>query len=166
MVLLTQPEVWVLAGQDDKESKPLTTFTIGPLGSYKCDRMAFRLSNAPATLQWLMEICPRASTSIGVSSTWMIVIFFSKDLARHLDILEAMFQNLEQAGLKLKGSKYELFQWQITYLGHIISAKEIATNETKIDAIKKWPTPTNVTEVQSFWVLWSITDSAFQSSHR
>ena len=61
-----------------------------------------------------------------------------------------MFQKLKQAGLKLKPSKYELFQCQITYLWHIISAKRIATNESKIDTIKKWPTPTNVIEVQSF----------------
>ena len=63
-----------------------------------------------------------------------------------------MFQKLEQARLKLKPCKCELFQWQITYLGHIVSAKRIATYESKIEDVKKWSTPTNVTEVQSF--LW------------
>ena len=43
-----------------------------------------------------------------------------------------MFQKLEQAGLKLKQSKCELFQWQIAYLGHIILAQGIATDESKI----------------------------------
>ena len=61
-----------------------------------------------------------------------------------------MFQKLEQAGLKLKPSKCELFCRQITYLGHIVSAKGIATNEGKVDAIKNWPNPTTVTEVCSF----------------
>ena len=61
-----------------------------------------------------------------------------------------MFQKLEQAGLKLKPSKCELFWQQITYLGHIVSAQGIATNESKIEAIKKLPTLTNVTKVQSF----------------
>ena len=41
----------------DKESKPLTTFTIGPLGFYKCERMPFGLTNTPATFQHLMESC-------------------------------------------------------------------------------------------------------------
>ena len=36
---------------------------------------------------------------------------FSKDLASHLERLEAVFQRLEQPGLKLKPSKCELFQW-------------------------------------------------------
>ena len=61
-----------------------------------------------------------------------------------------MFWKLEEAGLKLKPSKCELFQWQIAYLGHVISAQGVATDEGKIEAIKKWPTPTNITEVQSF----------------
>ena len=61
-----------------------------------------------------------------------------------------MFQKLEKAGLKLKLSKCELFQWQIAYLGHVISAQGVATDEGKINAMKNWPTPTNITEVRSF----------------
>ena len=61
-----------------------------------------------------------------------------------------MFQKLEEAGLKLKPSKCELFWQQLAYLGHVISAQGIATDESKIEAIKNWPTPTNIMEVQSF----------------
>ena len=75
------------------------------------------------------------------------IVIFSKDLASHLKGLEAVFQKLEEAGLKLKPSKCELFQRQLAYLGHVISAKGVATDESKIEAIKNWPTPTNVTEV-------------------
>ena len=74
----------------------------------------------------------------------------SKDLASHLERLEAVFWKLEEAGLKLKPSKCELFQWQLTYQGHVISAKGAATHKGKIDAIKNWPTPTNIMEVQTF----------------
>ena len=35
-------------------------------------------------------------------------------------------------------------------MGHIVSAQGIAIDEGKIEAIKKWPVLTNVTEVQSF----------------
>ena len=78
------------------------------------------------------------------------IVIFSKDLASHLERLEAVFWKLEEAGLKLKPSKCELFQRQLAYLGHVISAEGIVTDEGKIEAIKNWPTPTNVTEVQSF----------------
>ena len=33
----------------DEESKPLTAFTVGPLGLYECKRMPFRLTNTSAT---------------------------------------------------------------------------------------------------------------------
>ena len=78
------------------------------------------------------------------------IVIFSKDQASHLERLEAMFWKLEEAGLKPKPSKCQLFWWQLAYLGHMVPAKEIATDEGKIDAIKNWPIPTNVTEVQSF----------------
>ena len=39
----------------DEESKPLTAFTMGLLGFYKCKRMPFGLTNASATFQRLME---------------------------------------------------------------------------------------------------------------
>ena len=43
----------------DEEGKLLTVFTVGQLGFYKCNRMPFRLTNAPATFQQLMESCLR-----------------------------------------------------------------------------------------------------------
>ena len=52
-----------------------------------------------------------------------------------------MFQKLEGSGLKFKPSKCKLFWWQIAYLGYVISAKGIATDDGKIEAIKKWPIP-------------------------
>ena len=42
-----------------EESIPLTAFTIGPLGFYKCVHMPFGLTSGPATFQSLMESCLR-----------------------------------------------------------------------------------------------------------
>ena len=118
----------------DEESKVLTVFTVGLLGFYECKRMPFRLTNAPVTFQRLMETC------LGdLNLHWCIIylddiVIFSKDLASHLERLEAVFWKLEEAGLKLKPSKCELFQRQLAYLGHVISAKGVATDEGKIEA--------------------------------
>ena len=78
------------------------------------------------------------------------IVIFSEDLTSHLEKLKAVFQKLEKAELMLKPLKCELFQWQLAYLGHIISAQGVATDEGKIEAIKNWPTPTNITKIQSF----------------
>ena len=93
----------------DEESKPLTVFTIRPLGFYQFDRMPLGLTNAPATFQQLMETCLR-----DLNLNWCIIylddiVIFSKYLVSHLERLEAVFQKLEQAGLELKPSKCELF---------------------------------------------------------
>ena len=131
----------------DEESKPLTAFTVGPLGFSECKRMPFGLTNAPDTFQRLMETC------LGnLNLHWCIIylddiMIFSKDLTSHLERLKAVFQKLEEAGLKLKPSKCELFQRKLAYLGHVISAKGVATDESKIEDIKNWPTLTNVTKV-------------------
>ena len=108
---------------------------MGPLGCYECERMPFGLTNAPATFQRLMKTC------LGdLNLHWYIIylddiVIFSKDLVNYLGRLEAVFQKLEEAGLKLKPSKCELFQRQLAYLGHVISAKGVATDEGKIEGI-------------------------------
>ena len=33
----------------EEDCKALTAFTVGPLGFYECERMPFRLTNAPTT---------------------------------------------------------------------------------------------------------------------
>ena len=115
----------------DEKSKLLTSFTVGLLGFYECDRMPFRLTNTPAKFQWLMKTCFRDP-----QPQWCIIylndiVIFSKDPGSHLMRLEAMFQNLEQARHNLKPSKCELFHRQITYLGHIISAQGVGLMKRK-----------------------------------
>ena len=39
---------------------------------------------------------------------------------------------------------------ELTYLGHVVSKDGIQTDPKKVEAILKWPTPTNMTEVRSF----------------
>ena len=41
----------------EEEAKPLTAFTMGPLGFWECKCMPFGLTNTPETLQRLMESC-------------------------------------------------------------------------------------------------------------
>ena len=134
----------------DEESKPLTAFMVGPLGFYKCERLPFGLTNAPATFQQLMETC------LGdLNLNWCItylddIVIFSKDPTSHLERLEAVFKKMEHAGLQLKPLMCELFHQQIAYLGHIICTQGVATNRLKTEVIEKWQTLTTITEVWSF----------------
>ena len=133
-----------------EECKAYTAFTCGPLGFYECDTMPFGATNAPATFQRLMHDC------LGeLNMNWCIVylddiIIFSDTKEEHLKRLEAVFQKLCAAGLKLKPSKCFFFREEIEYLGHVVSGKGISTNPKKIEAVSKWPTPRTVYDVRSF----------------
>ena len=81
----------------------------------------------PATFQHLMENC------LGdLHLNWCIIylddiIIYSKMPQEHLERLETVFKKISKAGLKLKPSKCEFFKPEITYLGHVVSNKGIAT---------------------------------------
>jgi hypothetical protein len=47
-------------------------------------------------------------------------------------------------------NKCSFYQKQIHYLGHIISKDGIAVDPEKIESIREWSTPKNVTKVRSF----------------
>ena len=134
----------------EEEAKPLTAFTMGPLGFGECECMPFGLTNAPATFQRLMESCFGE-----LHLNWCIIylddiIVFSRTLEEHLHRLKAVISKLRAAGLKLKPTKCDLFQQQISYLGHIVSKEGVATDPDKIKDVTEWPQPTTVTEVRSF----------------
>ena len=134
----------------EEEAKPLTAFTMGPLRFWECETMPFGLTNAPATFKRLMESC------LGeLNLSWCIIylddiIVFSQTPEEHLVRLQAVFDKLKAAGLKLKPSKCELFKKQINYLGHVVGHKGVATDPDKIKAVTEWPRPTTVTEVRCF----------------
>ena len=134
----------------EEEAKPLTTFTMGPLGFWECEHMPFGLTNAPATFQRLMESC------LGeLHLNWCIIylddiIVFSRTPEEHVHRLRAVFNKLKAAGLKLKPSKCDFFKKEIKYLGHVVSKEGVSTDPDKIKAVTEWPQPTTVTEVRSF----------------
>ena len=150
----------------DKESKPLTVFTVGPLWFYECEKMPFKLTYAPATFQRLMETCLE-----DLNLHWCIIylddiFIFSKVPTSHLKRLEAVFWKLEKAGLKLKPSKCELFWWQLAYLGHIISAQGVATDEGKIKVIKNVPHLQMSLKSEAFRSSWDTTADSSPNSCR
>ena len=133
-----------------EECKAYTAFTCGPLGFYECDTMPFGATNAPATFQRLMHDCLGELTM-----NWCIVylddiVIFSDTKEEHLKRLEAVFQKLCAADLKLKLSKCFFFREEIEYLGHVVSGKGISTNPKKVEAVAKWPTPKTVYDIRSF----------------
>jgi hypothetical protein len=80
----------------------------------------------------------------------MIFLSIPRQKEEHEKHLRMVLQVLREHQLYAKLSKCTFYQKQIHYLGHIVSEEGIAVDPEKIEAIKSWPTPTNISEVRSF----------------
>ena len=140
-----------------EEDKAKTAFQAGPLGFYECNRMSFGLCNAPATFQRLMERCMGDLHLRDCLIYLDDIVIFSKTFEEHVEKLQAVFQRLQEHGLKLKPSKCELFRCQVAYLGHVVSREGIHTDPSKIEAVKNWPIPQCTKDVRKFLDLRAIT---------
>ena len=139
---------WQVEMNEDDKAK--TAFSVGNLGFYECNRMAFGLTNAPATFQRLMERCMGELNLKECLIFLDDILVFSQSFEEHLERLEAVFSRLKQHGLKLKPSKCEFFKTKVTYLGHVVSESGVETDPDKINALATWPEPDNVKALRSF----------------
>jgi hypothetical protein len=65
------------------------------------------------------------------------ILIYSKTLEEHALLLHQVLALLDQHQLKVKRSKCAIAQQQLVYLGHVISAYNIATDPKNIAAVKK-----------------------------
>jgi len=57
------------------------------------------------------------------------IVVYSFSFEQHLTRLRAVFQRLTEANLKVRPSKCQLFQRKVTFVGYVISAVGIGTDE-------------------------------------
>ena len=133
----------------DDDAKLKSAFVV-PGGLFQFEVMPFGLCNAPSTFERLME-------NIFTGLQWKTlliylddVIIFGSSVQEVISRLKTVLDRLREAHLKLKPKKCHLFQTEVLYLGHVVSAEGVKTDPSKIEAVKSWPRPTNQTEVRSF----------------
>jgi len=79
-----------------------------------------------------------------------VIVIYGSSLQEHNKRLTEVLQRLREHNLKLQVDKCEFLHKEVTYLGHIISEDRISPNPVKLSAVKNFPTPKNVKDVQSF----------------
>ena len=72
------------------------------------------------------------------------IIVFSRTTEEHMSHLEAIFEALQVADLKIKVSKCEFFKKHIAYLGFLIGETGIRCDRSKVEAINRITTPTSI----------------------
>lgn len=138
----------------DEKDREKTAF-VTENGLYQFKVMPFGLCNAPATFERLMN-----KILEGLSwKTCLVylddVIVFGQDFESTLDRLRDVLSRLRAAGLKLSPKKCDLFKKKVSYLGHVVTTEGIRVDPGKIEAIRVWPVPVNVTQLGSFLGLCS-----------
>ena len=77
------------------------------------------------------------------------IIIYSANFNEHLQHLQLVFDKMRSVNSLLKLSKCTFCRFQFLYLGYLVSRFGIATDPSKVVAIKATKRPTNLTELRS-----------------
>ena len=119
-------------------------------GHYEYLVMPFGLTNALATCQALVNNVIRAHLDLTAIAYLDDILVYSNTQREHTTHVKDVLRCLRQAGLKLKPEKCEFNKPEVEFLGYIIGINGIKMDPSKITAIRDWPQPTTVKEVQAF----------------
>ena len=78
------------------------------------------------------------------------LVVFSKNAAEHMEHMRQTLVVLSRHGVKLKLVKCQFGMKKIKYLGHILDEHGVHVDPSYVDAIKKMPHPTNLSELRTF----------------
>lgn len=76
------------------------------------------------------------------------VLIYSKTIEEHKTLLDKVFNILNKHKLFVKESKCSLFLESVEFLGVVLDKNGLRVESGKVDAVVKWPVPTNITELQ------------------
>jgi len=119
-------------------------------GNYNFVVMPFGLTNAPATFQREMNriFFPLIGKCMFVYLDDLVI--FSPSEEQHLEYIKEVFQIIKSNGLKINIEKCNFFMKEVEVLGHLLTVDGIKPTEGKIEAIKYWDRPKDVSSLRSF----------------
>lgn len=132
-----------------EESKKYTTFENNNF-SYRFISMPQGLNTSPATMQNAVNLLFSDYLNKGINIYLDDIIVYSATFEEHIFLLKEIFSKLRKHNFKLKVEKSKFLMRKIEYLGFIIDEHGYLPNTIKVDCINKYPTPTNVTELQRY----------------
>ena len=119
-------------------------------GHYEFLVMSFGLTNAPAAFMSLMNGIFKPYLDLFVIVFIDDILVYSKSKKEHEEHLRIVLKMLREKKSYAKFSKCEFWLDSVSFLGHVVSKDGVMVDPSKIEAVKNWVRPTNVTEVRSF----------------
>ncbi|KAL0159211.1 hypothetical protein M9458_042936, partial [Cirrhinus mrigala] len=119
-------------------------------GHYEYRVMPFGLANSPSYFQAFVNDIFR-----DMLNRWVIVyiddiLIFSNTYLEHIQHVRAVLKRLIHHQLYAKEEKCLFHQEKISFLGYVISPEGVAMDETKVNAVRNWPQPKTLKELQRF----------------
>ena len=113
--------------------------------------MFFGLTNSPATFQTMMNDIFKDLIDEGHVAIYMDdILIYTWMIEHHWAVVTQVLDVLRRHWLYLKAEKCSFECSTIEYPGLVLSEGRIEMDPIKIAGVWDWPTPKNVTEVQSF----------------
>jgi hypothetical protein len=112
--------------------------------------MAFGLTGASATFQGAINTTLQPLLCKRDLVFFDDILVYSDTWANHLLHLESVLQLLTKDNWHIKLSKCSFAKQEISYLGHITSRSDVATNPAKVETVATWPQPENCRELRGF----------------
>ncbi|KAK3548264.1 hypothetical protein QTP70_007188 [Hemibagrus guttatus] len=133
-----------------REGDEWKTAFITPTGHYEYLVMPYGLANAPSVFQDFIHEVLREFLHWCVLVYIDNILIYSRSLAEHHRHVAEVLGRLREFQLFLKAEKCSFHQPSVQFLGYNISSSGIQMDEGKITAIRDWPAPATVKELQRF----------------
>ncbi|GFW74499.1 hypothetical protein TNCV_2413981 [Trichonephila clavipes] len=134
----------------DEDCRKYTSFIV-PDGQFEFNKVPFGLSTSPGIFQRYVSSIFRDLTRKGVVISYLDdLVIPAKNEQEGLEKLKIIFEVAKKYGLEIKFKKCQFLKKKIKFLGHIVESGTIKPSPTKTLAVRKFPEPTRIKQVQSF----------------